>query len=333
MAKPLRVLLPVVLVLGTLVGGAGIAEASSGGLGASARQVALGVSMKADRSIGAVDGFISLVGRAPALWSMWSDWGGPDSAFPETQFLNGLRDRGVVPLIIWQPANPADPQGDGYRYRRIIAGEFDAYIRQWAQAAKAWGGRVILRFAHEMNGYWFPWGISRFDNTPARFIKAWRHVWKIIRGPNSGGVGAKNVKFLWSPGSPCGQCTPYSKIYPGGKYVDYVGFTAFNWGGSRGWQSMVRKFKPAMRGLTKVSRKRVIVAETASSNNGGSKAEWIRDGYPAAYAKYPTIKAIVYFNRDMRFVQQPNWLLSEPAAARTEYRALLAQPRFQGTIP
>ena len=78
----------------------------------------------------------------------------------------GLRDRGVTPLIYWQPTNPADPGAGRFeRYRNIIAGKHDRYIREWARAAKAFGRPVIVRLAHEMNGTWFPWSLTNFDNT------------------------------------------------------------------------------------------------------------------------------------------------------------------------
>jgi mannan endo-1,4-beta-mannosidase len=331
MAKACRVPLVTFLILGALLvssSAAGAASPSSASAAGSVRKIALGVSMQADRSIAAVDAFTSQVGRAPALWSMWSNWGGPDRAFPNATFMGQLRHRGIVPVIVWQPANPADPQGGAFRYSLIIKGKFDAYIRTWAKAAKAFGGRVILRFAHEMNGYWFPWGITRFNNTPARFIKAWRHIWTIIHTK----VGAKNVKYLWSPGSPCPRCTPYSRIYPGNKYVDYVGFTAFNWGLSRGWKSMVQKFTPAMKQLAKVTRKPVIAAETGTTDESGKKAAWIGNGYPTVYKTFHNLTAIIYFNLDMRFVQQPDWSLAHPPAALAAYRAIAALPRFHGRI-
>lgn len=341
MGRSRRPLLLFALAATALLGASSAASAiGPGSIGpdstgaATIRKVALGVSVKNDRSLMALDNFTMSVGRSPALWSIWSDWGGTDRAFPGTAFLDALRTRGVVPMIVWQPADPAHYDSPSYRYDRIIAGYFDTYIRNWAQAAKAWGGRVILRFAHEMNGYWFPWGTEgRFDNTPPKFIKAWRHIWTIIRGPAPGGVGASNVKFLWSPGSPCQRCQPYSLLYPGDKFVDYVGFTAFNWGSPQPWIPMAKKFTHPMTELAKVSSKPVIAAETGSSRLGGDKPAWIRIGYPAVYTKFPKIKAIVYFDLDLRAVGQPNWLLTSPMAALTEYRAVVAKPKFQGKIP
>ncbi len=88
---------------------------------------------------------------------------------------------GTVPLIYWAPVDPADPGSPDWTYNTILNGDHDAYITQFAQDAKAYGGRVLLRFAHEMDGDWFPWGIGRFDNTKANFILAWRHVHDIFR--------------------------------------------------------------------------------------------------------------------------------------------------------
>ncbi len=299
------------------------------------RKVSLGVSDKAGLSatptddLAAVDAFTDSVGRAPAIWSIWSDWGGANRAFPNTTLLNGLRDRGVAPMIMWQPIGPGYEDGR-YRLQEIKDGAHDAYITQYAQAAKAWGGKVLLRFAHEMNGYWFPWGVDQFNNTPEKFKKAWKHVWGIFDS-----VGAKNVKFIWSPMKPCGGCASYSSVYPGDAYVKFASFSAFNWGEPQRWKSMLKVFTQSMDALAQVTSKKVIVGETASARDGGDKAAWIRDGYPAVYKSFPKLKGIVYFNLDMRILtngEQPNWLLTDPAGALDAYRFILGQPRFQGAI-
>jgi len=326
-------LLLALMVLG-IFGGAAVADASSASPNVVTRKVALGISMAHDKSLAAVDAFTKSVGRAPATWSVWSNWGGPDRGFPSRALLNGLKLRHIVPVIIWQPANPTNDIDPRFRYSRITSGALDGYIRTWAKAAKAWGSRVVVRFAPEMNGYWYPWGMTRFDNTPARFVAAWKHIWNIVRGPAPGGVGAKNVKFLWSPYQPCGRCASFQSIYPGNKFVDYVGFTSFNWGTPQPWVSMVKHYAKSVATLKVVApTKPIIVAETGTSKNGGDKVAWILNGYPAVYKAYPKIVAILYFNRDMRFAQQPNWLLTVPAGALGAYRKIVAMPKFQGALP
>ena len=114
-------------------------------------------------------------------------------------------------------------------------GDHDDYLPQFAQNAKAYGGRVLLRFAHEMDGDWFPWGIGRFDNTRLNFILAWRHVTTSFRS-----VGAGNVKFVWSPiGRDRKHRMNLKTIYPGDNYVDYMAITAANWGAPK-WRTMTQ---------------------------------------------------------------------------------------------
>ena len=302
--------------------------------GSPVRPLALGVSMLPYSDLSVLDQFASDSGsgRMPAAWSVWSDWGGSNKEFP-TELMDGLLARGVTPIVLWEPIDPSDPTNQdhpSYSYQSMIRGKYDAYVRAWAQAAKDWGHPVLLRFAHEFNGTWFPWGVQRFSNTPKLFIQAWRHVWNIFRGKN--GVGAKNVRFVWSPNQPCGQCTSYTKLYPGDKYVDYAAFSSFNWSGKVPWKSMVQAFELSMKGLAKVTRKPVIVAETGSSAKGGDKATWIRKGYPAVHKKWPRIKLIIYFNIDTRDVGQRDWRLVSPASALDAYRSILARPSFQGSI-
>lgn len=287
--------------------------------------------MRPANDVATFDGFVTESGRAPAIWSLWSEWGNAaNRAFPTGPLMDALLANGTVPMIYWDPVDPAHLNDPKYRYREIVDRKFDTYIRNWAKAAKLWGGRVLLQFAHEMNGNWYPWGVGRFDNTPSRFKKAWRHIWNVFHNPN---VGATNVAFLWSPFAPCGQCAPYETIYPGDQYVDYVGFTGFNWGKQRTWRSMAEAFKPSVNRLRKVTHRPIVAAETGSAVAGGQKDVWVHDGYREVYQKYPDIVAIVYFNIDMRSVGHPDWSLTNPLAAMDEYKVILTRPRFQGVIP
>ncbi len=325
-------LLTVALLAATIV-----LPASAPATDARGRKVALGVSVAVadSQTLAAVNDYTQSVGRAPALWAVWSDWGGSDGAFP-TSFLNSLHSHypTTVPMVNWEPIDPAHQTDcSHWSLDNIINGDHDSYILDWATAAKAYGGRLIVRFAHEMNGYWFIWGASRCTNTPAKFVAAWRHVWNIFSS-----VGATNVKFLWS----IYGASHLRAYYPGNSYVDYVGLTAFNWGPSgsnnnQPWRSMVVNFKPSMRALMRVSRKPIIAAEMGAANVPGcsrcNKAAWISAGYPKVRAKWPRLVAMVYFDLDMRFVNQPDWRLDSPSSTLTAYRAIVAKKGFQGTLP
>jgi hypothetical protein len=322
-SKP-KTLLSFVMVAATIWSLGAVAAAPVADAGVPARQIALGTSMLPDRDLNALDQFTaSIGGRAPALWSVWSSWGIPNGAF-DTTLYSGLRQRNITPLVIWQPDDPSNPSDPRFAYSRIAAGDWDTYLRDYATAAKAWGSTIVMRFAHEMDGDWFPWGMGRFDNTPATFIAAWRHVVDIFRG--SGGVGATNVKFLWSP------YLAAPTLYPGDAYVDYVGFTRFNWGPPKTslWRPLKDLLTGAVKDMAAITSRPIIVAETGSANwSAGDKAAWIRDGYAAAYDNFPSIKAIMYFNIN---VSGYDWRLTNPPAALSAYAAIAADPRFQGTM-
>ena len=301
-------------------------------LDANQRRVALGVTVKDGRQMSAFDAFrTSIGGRTPATWSITSDWGDPATRVFPTWAASRARERGATPLIWWQPIDPNALSSPIYaRHANLIAGRHDDYIRRFARAARDFGSPVILRFAHEANGNYFPWGVKGFDNTATSFVTAWRRVHRLFRE-----VGATNVRFLWSVAKKAcpGGCNPYLPFYPGDAYVDYMGFSNFNWGSPREWQSMVRGFRKVTNLLSQISSKPIIAAENASNSQGGDKAAWIRDGYRAVYAELPRISAIVYLNVDLRGLGDPDWRLSSPAAALAAYARIAAMPEFQGRLP
>ena len=313
------------------------------------RPVALGVASQNSTDLAALDAFAANVGARPATWTLWSTWGdrggqyrcfkGHGTCIFPGALARGLRARGVMPLIYWQPTNPADPGAGRFeRYRNIIAGKHDRYIREWARAAKAFGKPVIVRLAHEMNGTWFPWSLTNFDNTASGFQSAWRHVVREFRR-----VGARNVMFLWSPFQRCGTCSSYSyeQFYPGNRYVDYVGVSALNWG-DVAWTSLdglVDESLADLRRITRTARhpqgKPVILPEIASNYVGGDKAAWIRDGYGAVFRKWKAVRAMSYFDYDTTFAGQPDWRLVQPpdGTAFQAYQSLATQRVFRASMP
>src|ERR1700744_165570 len=80
------------------------------------------------------------------------------SSFP-TAALDQIRAHGSIPLLTWQPNGSSDSSepDSAFSLANIINGNFDDYITTWAFAAKSWGHPLFLRFAHEMNGNWYPW--------------------------------------------------------------------------------------------------------------------------------------------------------------------------------
>ena len=297
------------------------------------REVALGVSMPDSRNLATLDGFTtSIGGHRPALWSIWSQWGNPNTREFPTAVMDGLRSRGVKPFVFWEPWDPNVPWGTAFTYDRIDAGDHDAYIRRWARDAAAYGGPVLLRFAHEMNGTQFPWAVEGgLGNTVTGFKKVWNRIWSFFRQE-----GATNVKFVWSVAkeSCAGGCNPYAELYPGDYFVDFVGFSSFNWGDAYGrtWQSMYDGYWKVTGLLDDISDRPIIVAETASNDVGGDKPAWIRAGYREVFDRLPRIAAILYLNYDLTDSGHPDWSLTSPAGALGAYREIAALDQFKGRL-
>lgn len=301
---------------------------------AASRKVKLGIAMTAgNHSIAPMDQIQRETGRYPAIWGLWSTWGNDNKPFPSAMVAQ-LKARDAVPMIFWEPVRQAGQCSDHSRLRKIARGKFDKYIRSWGQAARKSNTMVLVRFAHEINGRYFPWTVGKCGNTIKHYKAAWRHVHNIVRNK----VGAKNVKFLWSVAKKSAHGgNPYKKFYPGNKYVQYAGFSSFNWGSQGNWTPMAKSVGNVMRWFKRFTRKPVIIAELGSNKWGGptgnpavDKPTWIRSGYKATYKKYPQIKAIVYLNENLRNVGHPDWSLDDPGQSMDAYTDVVNDPRFQG---
>src|SRR5262249_53059913 len=139
-----------------------------------------------------LDAFSTLIGRTPAIFMWYQDWA--HSGF-KRDMMDAVVARNAMPLVTWEPWDSSGGTNQpNYALRYINAGNFDAYIHQWARDAAAWGHPMYLRFAHEMNANWYPWCASVNGNTAAEYVAAWRRVVGIFRAE-----GATNVRFVWSP--------------------------------------------------------------------------------------------------------------------------------------
>jgi hypothetical protein len=209
------------------------------------------------------------------------------------------RARGAIPLLTWGSWDDAGgPDQPRFALAAIASGAHDRYLRAWASAASAWGQPLFLRFNWEMNGWWqFPWSARLNGNIPAQYVAAWRHVHDIFTA-----AGASNVTWVWCPNVINSETVPLDQLYPGDRYVDWVGLDGYNWGTDYGnrWQSFPEVFSASYAALRLLApTKPIMIAEIGSQENGGDKAQWIRETMNAQLlAKYPAIKALIWFNWD-----------------------------------
>jgi hypothetical protein len=120
---------------------------------------------------------------------------------------------GATAYITW-----TDEQGG--TLAQICAGDEDAYLRREADAVRAYGRVVYIRFAQEFNGNWFAW-----SGDPVAFVAAWRDIWTVFQD-----AGATNVRWVWGPDLLTNDdATQYAAAtapyWPGSKYVNVLGPT------------------------------------------------------------------------------------------------------------
>jgi hypothetical protein len=282
--------------------------------------LALGVAVADPGRAGSLDDYVGAVGRSPAL-VMWYQSFAEPLYYPDQ--LQAVAAHGSVPMITWEPANSAG----GIPLRSIAAGPDDAYLKQAATAAAAWHKPLFIRFGHEMNLPDSEWGPGVDGNTPQDFVAAWRHVVTLFRQS-----GATNVRWVWSPNVNCGGRCPFDAFYPGNAWVDWVALDGYNYARTDDmpWLSMAQIFGSSYNDIAALSTKPVMIAETASTELGGDKATWIRQGLlDQVPQRMPRVRAVIWFQRDSP--AETDWRINSSAAALAAFRSVAAAPLYRLT--
>jgi beta-mannanase len=255
--------------------------------------------------------YARMTGHTPAILLYYRNWKAKH-AFDAVTLRRIARQR-AVPMLTWEPARTS--------LRDIAAGRHDRYVRRQARDARRFRRPVLVRFAHEMNGDWYSWGAHA--NTPATFIAAWRRVVGLFRDE-----GARNARFVWSPNADDEGLGRIVRRYPGDRWVDWVGLSGFSWGGPWDWEGPSDIFYASYRALTRITKRPLMIAETAAHETGGDKADWIRWLFDRDLRQMPRVRAVVWFNG------RENWARWDVDSTRRSLRAFrkhVASPRYSGT--
>lgn len=211
--------------------------------------------------------------------------------------LTAIRNSGAVPEITWEPWDPnAGTAQSRFTLQQIVDGGYDAYIGTWAKQAAAWSTPLYLRFAHEMNGTWYPWALGNDGNSPALYVEAYAHVHRIFAA-----AGARNVRWVWSPHvMPQLDVAALAASYPGPGLVDVVGvdgyISASNTTAS-GWESPTQVFGPLLAAIAGIAPQTPVwINET-----GCSVRSTLRAGCNSSiidYFRSTTVSALMWFDLD-----------------------------------
>lgn len=265
-----------------------------------------------DSSMTAIRNLDTAVNRHSSIvhwYAPWGDYGSGNFAAHQPDLLNTVRNyssvgvTGSTPLITWAPWGPAPytPSNNTFPLQGIAAGNFDSYIDSWANGLRTFGSTVLLDFAHEMDGPWYPWGYGVNGNSPSDYIAAYRHV-----HDRFGLAGATNVQFVWNPTlwNPAG--IDQRVFYPGDAYADWLAIDVYNWGASGGgWASLSQGLTGTgiyARVTSLNATKPVMLAEWGSTEPGSgdpagvTKGQWILDAAQSLATQFTRITAAVWFS-------------------------------------
>jgi len=275
------------------------------------------------------DTFESHTGKRMSILHFGQPWyhAGAFQTFP-TSAMDMIRQRGYIPMLMWGSWDYCcGANQPTFQLAKITNGDFDSYLTQWATAAKAWGHPFFLELDVEMNGWWaYPWSEDLNGNQVGDFVKMWQHVHDLFVQ-----VGATNVTWVWTPNIVQLTSRPLARWYPGAGYVDWLGVDGYNWGTDRNnvWQSFGQVFGYTYsQFLLLAPNKPMMLAQWASSEHGGSKANWISDALTKQLPQnYPQIKAVVWFNWNEGDASL-TWPIESSAGAQGAYAAGIASSYY-----
>lgn len=250
------------------------------------------------------------------VWAPFSDnWGRSNITFPRNS-VEILNAQNVTPYIRLMPRNKIEGSHEAkeadpiYNLQKIINGNFDKNLRQYARDVKNSGKPVIIDFAPEMNGDWFSWsgkynggnvkdgyGYPNIADGPERYRDAYRHIINIFEEE-----GATNVTWVFHVNAysiPQESWNNYSAYYPGDEYIDWIGFSVYGpitpneeW---EGFTQIMDNSYPELEALS--PSKPLALLEFGAMEKDNKKVEWIKDALQSIEGgRYPRIRAISYWN-------------------------------------
>ncbi len=243
------------------------------------------------RSYAPIESFAASTGVQPNIALYYSGWAEPF----QTAFAKLAADHHAVPLVQIEPGKTS--------LVKIAAGAYDTYLESYANAVASYGANtkqgVIIGFAHEPNGSWYPWGFGHM--APTTWVAAWRHIVNVFRRQ-----GADNVTWLWTINiiDRRGGIPSPAPWWPGSSYVTWVGIDGYYYKPSWTFASL---FGPTIKAVRALTLDPILISETAAAPAAGQPAK-IANLFAGTRAY--GLLGFAWFDAS----RKRDWRLSSPAA-------------------
>ncbi len=177
--------------------------------------------------------------------------------------------------------------------RGIVAGRYDASIRQRAQELKALRGPVFLEWRWEMNRP----NLRYVIGSPADFIAAWKHIRHIFSQQH-----VSNVSWVWCPTARNFASENTPAYYPGDSEVDWICADVYPGAGPP--RSFADAAQPFLNWAAQ-HPKPIMIGEYGVPQTYGAeaRAQWLRAAEQTVRSDRQ-IKALVYFDSNTQGISE-----------------------------
>jgi Glycosyl hydrolase family 26 len=247
-------------------------------------------------SVSGINRFAVATGRQPNVALYYSSW---NERF-KLAFAQQAYSGGATVAVQIEPFHVS--------LASIAAGRSDAYLASYARQVAGFGHPVIIGFAHEPDGSWYPWGAP--DDSPRTWIAAWRHVVDVFRS-----AGADNAIWLWTMNAQGAYAAAVQQWWPGAAYVTWIGLDGYYVGGDSTFSAV---FDPAL-AATRDLGKPVLIAETAVGPGTGDQPAGIANLFAGVRAH--RLLGLIWFDKAQDHGQyHEDWQLEGNRAATRAFR-------------
>jgi hypothetical protein len=240
--------------------------------------------------------FAATVGRQPNLAAYFSGWAQPFAA----SYAQRLRAHGLIPFVQIDPTFAS--------VAAIAAGDYDGYLRSYADSVRDFGHAVVIGFGHEMNAPWYSWGYGHV--TPSTFTAAWRHIVTLFRSE-----GADNVTWLWTINQDRSNTGPITSWWPGAQYVTWVGIDGYYF---RPADTFSTVFGQTINQVRKFTNKPILLSETAVGPYAGQFVK-IGDLFEEMRS-YKTLGLVWFDKSQHQGIYHQDWRIEGDPAAAAAFR-------------
>lgn len=220
----------------------------------------------------------------------------------------------------------------GNRMYDILDGDYDEFLRYYAETIAEFAHPVLFRLHNEMNGDWCPYSSYNTSKDTMIFKEVYWYIYEFFEeyGAN------RNAIWVWNPNGrsfPDYDWNHSLMYYPGDEYVDIVGMTAYNTGtyyaeyGER-WQEFEELYAALYAEYCSMFSQPLMITEFSCADMGGDKNLWVENMFRVIQS-YDRIKIAVWWDScdyDANGAVSRSYVLDQSPELLEIFRQKLAMP-------